>query len=155
MGFKRVIKKSFSEGFSFKKWVGVDSLKTDTKMLRNIFKGVFKKSRSPSSEAKSQSFEDAMRKYGVDEAELKTRMRNAKAIVAFCLLAAVIVFGYFLYFVAFFSQYLSGFVCLTLMALLIAYAFREHFNLFQMRQRRLGCTVQEWFNATFRKGKVK
>ena len=46
--------------------------------------------------------------------------------------------------------YLPGFVCLMLTALAGAHCFREHFNRFQMRQRRLGCTFQEWALHTFR-----
>ena len=155
MGVKRILKKGVTSGWSIKRWVGIDSLKNDTHTLSHIAKGVLRLRRNKQKgDPADTSFESVMKHYGLTEEDLKTRMNNAKAIVIFCLLSTVIVFGYFLYILFFHHQYLSAFVCLTLMFLLLAYAFREHFNLFQMRQRRLGCTIQEWFNATFRKGNV-
>jgi intracellular multiplication protein IcmV len=38
-------------------------------------------------------------------------------------------------------------MCLMVSLVAFANAFRAHFWYFQTKQRKLGCTIQEWLNA--------
>ena len=40
----------------------------------------------------------------------------------------------------------GGIVALVVMFIALVLAFRYHFWYFQIKQRKLGCTIQEWFN---------
>ncbi|PHQ80774.1 MAG: type IV secretion protein IcmV [Coxiella sp. (in: Bacteria)] len=148
MGIKKVLKNGFFGGLNPKRILGVDSLKSQTQSLKAVYKSAFKGTKSDA--YKPTSFDDCLTHYNVTQSGLEKRMRNAKWTVYFCLgLSAITVSSMFYQFL---HHTLSGGVmCVVLTLILWMMSFREHFNLFQMRQRRLGCTVTEWFNSLFNK----
>ena len=145
MGVKKVIKK----GFNFKYWIGADYLKVNAKVIGRLFTTLFKHSKQ---QVQEETFEQCMKRFNLTEEDLQKRMQYSKHMALFCLGTSILLLVYMFYL---FTQtfILSGIVCLILALLMAAYTFREHFNLFQMKQRRLGCTIQQWFNATFKGSK--
>lgn len=148
MGLKRVIKKGLLSGWSPLKWVGYDHIVDNAKIIKNIANGVIT---TPQKETSPRTFEECMQHYGVTEEGLLHRMRSCLRMTIACLLLSfgMAVYSSYLFVV---GLTLSGVVCLILTGLLWAYAFREHFNYFQMKQRRLGCTFKEWFLYAFKLG---
>lgn len=150
MGFKSAMKKGFGTGLSPKKWIGFNQLKSDSRTMGKIFKGVF--GRSKKGAERNETFEDAVKRYHLTEEDIQKRIRSSKELVIIFLGFAVVLAAYTVYqWTA--SHFIDGFICLILVILTSAYGFREHFNMFQMRQRRLGCTYAEWFNSTFKGSK--
>jgi len=132
-----------------KKWLGTERLKEEGKAVKQIYGSLASK---VSAKKESITFEESMKKYNLDEAGLKVRMRNALYITAFCLLGSLFTLGYmFLEFAN--GLVIAGFMCVMLTLMLWVYALREHMNYFQMKRRKLGCTVKEWLVFVCKKTK--
>lgn len=149
MGIGRVIKKGVKAGFNPRAWIGLEQMKASTKTIGHIFRAVFK---DQPRESIVETFEQAVARLGLTEADLKKRMRTAKQISYTCGVLAVLIFMYCIYLLVT-GQFLSGLVALMLTTVTGVYALREHFNLYQMRQRRLGCSIQEYAKSLIGKGK--
>lgn len=149
MGFRRVVKKGLSGGLNPKRWLGYDQLKEDTASVGNIARSVFKREKNTE---RKETFDDAVKRFNLTEEDIKKRMKTSKQLVALFLGMGGLLFAYFVYQCAT-GHILHSFICLVLTALILVNAFREHFNLFQMRQRRLGCTYKEWVNSLFKRSK--
>lgn len=142
MGLKNATKKTFSLGFNPLRWVGFEQLKANGSLLKNMVNRYFEPSEAKKS-TKPETFETCMKRYKLTEEDLQKKIKFTRLFVFVCLGASLLMLGYTFYL---FSShlFLGGFVAFTLTLLLWAYAFREHFNYFQMKQRRLGCTFKEW-----------
>lgn len=146
MGVKNVIKKGLFSGLNMKRWIGLEQIKENGKTIGGLFKGLLGNKKAD--EVRKETFEESMRRFQMTEEDLQKRMQSAVRLVTFCLIGsvAIIIYMFYLFYNA---QIVASFVCMMLSVLLLAYAFREHFNLFQMKKRRLGCSVKEWFQDTF------
>lgn len=148
MGFRKAMKKGLFSGLNPVRWVGMDQIKGNSQTIHNIIKRLLattKNSRGTS----LKSFQEAMQHYGLTDEDVKKRMRSSLRLVYFCLGLSLVMIAYTIYlFVV--HLVLSGFVTTMLTFLLWSYAFREHFNYFQMKEHRLGCTFHEWFTSTFK-----
>lgn len=150
MNFKKAVKKGFFSGLNPLRWVGYDQISGNAKTIRNLVDGLVDK---PSqSSVHKETFEECLLRFNLTEIDIKKRMQTAIRIVILCLILSLAMIIYSVYLV-FHGLPLSSFVCVILTLLLWAYAFREHFNYFQMKQRRLGCTFKEWFICTFKRSK--
>lgn len=149
MGVMKVVKKGVTAGWNVSAWVGVKGIKRDALMIKELSKTAFAIEKTSSAEPKKETFAQAMRRLNLTEDTLKKRIKSSTLVIRFC---GVLVLPMFLYTLYMFKSgfYLSSFVCLMLDFLCAAYAFREHFNRFQMLQRRLGCTTKEWAAHAFR-----
>lgn len=142
MGLFRTVSKGVSSGFRINRWLGTDRIKASTQSVRKLAKAAVKTEQEEAIAGKS--FEEVLRHYNMTEDDLKKRIDQGNKIILFCLGGSVLSFAYMIY--QFSSQeIIAGIVCGMLTLLMLAYAFREHFNIFQMKQRRLGCTMKEWF----------
>jgi intracellular multiplication protein IcmV len=149
MGALQVIKKGVVAGWNFSAWLGVKTIKQNTSVIKDLSKAAFVPGKTQNRGPEKETFAEAMRRLNLTEASLQKRIKASTQIIYLCGGLMLPMFGYTIY--MFMSGfYLSTFVCLMLTALSGAYSFREHFNRFQMRQRRLGCTLSEWAVATFR-----
>jgi len=152
MGLKNAMKKGFFSGLNPFRWVGMEQIKGNGQAIGDITKKLFDSSGNSKKRNPPKTFDEAMQRYGLSEADLQKRMRSSLRLAYFCLGFSALLIIYTIY--LFFSHLvLSGFVTIILTLLLWAYAFREHFNYFQMKQRRLGCTFNEWFISTFKGSK--
>ncbi len=151
MGVRKAIKKTVTSGLSPKRWVGLDQIKENAGTVKNIAKAVLKPGSGDQDEIKQETFEQALVRLNITEEDLKKRMESSKYIVWFCSGLSLSIFIYMFYLWSQ-GQIVSGVVCFMLSFVLGAYAFREHFNLFQMKQRRLGCSIREWYQSLFSKG---
>ena len=139
------IKRGLFGGLNPKRLLGVESLKVQTKAVKQIFKGLRQLSTKGSDT--TETFEECMERYSLSEEDLQQRMKKSLQTVKICFGLALPVLGYMFYQFGHVGSMLGGLSCILLLLFLLVTAFREHFNLFQMRQRRLGCTFQEWFRS--------
>ncbi len=148
MGIKKAIKKGFFSGYSVKRWVGFDQIKDSGQSIGEMATNLIDKQKTKATPNK-ETFEECVKRFGLSESDLKKKMKSLYRIALFCLAASLACFVYAIY-LFLIGFILSGFVSLMLSFLLAAYAYREHLNYFQIKQRRLGCTFREWFNSTFK-----
>lgn len=150
MGVKNVVKKGFLSGLNPLRWIGYEQIAQNGRTIKNMVDGMVKPSNGKT-DFRPTSFEECMQHYKLTEEELKIRMRNSYRIALVCFIASFFMAAYVIYLFVH-GLPLAGIVCVMLTLLLWSYAFREHFNYFQMKRRRLGCTFKDWFVAVF-KGK--
>lgn len=133
------------------RWLGIGSLKQQSSTAGKLIKGTFKNSVEGEGDDsfKPKSFEDCMRHYNVDEKGLEKLKRNSLYTIYFCLTLSLAMLAYMFYLFAH-GTTIGGIMCLVLTIILWSMATRESFNLYQMKQRRLGCTFQEWFKSLFK-----
>jgi intracellular multiplication protein IcmV len=150
MGVKRVIKRGFFSGLNPLQWIGYEQIANNGRTIKNMVDNIIQPNANQEFTA-AKSFEECMQHYQLTEEGLKKRMKNSLRVAQVCLTTSILMIAYWIY-LFIHGLPLAAVVCIVLTLLLWAYAFREHFNYFQMKQRRLGCTFKEWFAAIF-KGK--
>jgi intracellular multiplication protein IcmV len=149
MGAFQVIKKGVAAGWNFSGWVGSKNIRQNALLIKDLSKAAFTPGREQAESApKKETFAQAMQRLNITEAGLQKRIRASTQVIYFCgvLVIPMLAYTFYMFKSGF---YLSTFVCLMLTLLLGAYTFREHFNRYQMRRRKLGCTMAEWFRGTF------
>jgi len=154
MAFKDRVKSGLKKNFDIKAWIGLNSIKRSGSTIRDLYRDVFQTTRRKKdgeTAAPALSFEESMAKYGLTEADIQKKMSFSLLILRVYMLLFAVMLAYMIYlFVV--GQLTAGFFVLVLLLLLLSYIFKEHFNYFQMKQRRLGCSFKEWFNALVRGG---
>ncbi|GEM_PF-525618 len=149
MGVFNIVKKGISAGWNVSGWLGVSNIKKNAVLIKELSKDTFNVKKTKQGEPKQETFTEAVKRLNLTEQDIQKRIKASGQIIFFCGLLTIPMAAYTLYmFMAGF--YLSTFVCVMLTALLLAYCFREHFNRFQMLQRRLSCSIGEWASVTFR-----
>ncbi len=94
---------------------------------------------------KSESFAQAVKRMKLTEQEVEHRRKNFLTQFFMFLIAAFLLFSYAAY-VLFQGNWATGIVGILMSALLGAHALRAHFWAFQIKHRKLGCTLEEWWN---------
>lgn len=135
---------AFKSLFNVKSWVGWESLSQNGSWIRGMIQSLM---RVPNKSTVSETFEEACQKYGYTPEFLEEQAAK------FCLAAKVyLVFlgagvGYLLW--LWHHQYWAAMIVMfPLNFMLFALFFRESFWLMQIRQKRLGMSMRDWFNIT-------
>lgn len=125
--------------FNVRSWSDWDRMRAFTRYLVNGFKKFF----IPQPAEKGESFELAKKRLKLTDAELKARQiglfRLSIAMVAIAFLLLI----YTIYLLVS-GGYRGGLVSFVVMLIALVLAFRYHFWYFQIKERKLGCTIQEW-----------
>jgi intracellular multiplication protein IcmV len=139
---RRALAWTFKPMVDVKSWVGVETLKENTQQLSSVAKNVF----TPKTAKRKETFEGAMRRLRLTEKDLKEQEKNLSLQLFFYLLMATGVLCYALYLLLF--GVLTAFLlALVVCGLILAQAFRAHFWMFQIKHRKLGCEISEWYHA--------
>lgn len=143
MGFFSGAKNLGSYVFNFRvsKWLDYDMLKRSTTKIVDITRATF----SPEQAERTETFEQAMERLNLTEAELQQRLTEFSRLLVVYLIIAALIFSYSVW-IAFSYKNIMGFFmgfCITLFAL--THAFRYHFWIYQIKNRKLGCSLREWF----------
>lgn len=146
MGIRDYVKNTFKANTNVKGWASWDAVKGNAKVVGRFVDDL--KVPDEKIPPVAISFEEAMKKYGMTEADVRKSMNGHLQTAIVCLVFSVGAFVWMFY-LLFIGMILSSVVSLSLSALMAAYGFREHFHYFQMKQRRLTCTVNEWVSSFF------
>lgn len=143
MGFFSGLRKAGGYVFNFRvdKWVGYEQIKRNSTDLLDDAKTIFIAEQADHKE----TFEEALKRLNLSEAELQARAVEFRRLMLLFLILAGLVFGYSFY-IGFMYKNVAGFfmgIAVTIFAL--ANAFRYHFWLYQIKHKKLGCTLREWF----------
>lgn len=100
---------------------------------------------TPPKAEKEESFEQAKKRMKLSEEELEKRRKNFLRQFFLFLIGALLILAYSVYS---FSQgsWGAGIVSFLMTGLLLIHGLRAHFWAFQIKNRKLGCTLNEWWN---------
>lgn len=126
-------------------WMGVGILVGVFKMAQDIFIAVFMPGRGE--QPIKETYEEAIVRLKLTEADIEERKKMFLTQVVLYLSAGFAVLGYAVWLA--FQGHLTAMAIAFLVAVLsLAYAFRSHFWLFQMKQKKLGCTFKEYLDSS-------
>jgi intracellular multiplication protein IcmV len=94
---------------------------------------------------KEESFEHAKKRMKLSEEDLAKRRKNFLRQFFLFLTGALLVLIYSIYSFAQGSLG-AGIVAFLMTGLLLVHGLRAHFWAFQIKHRKLGCTINEWWN---------
>jgi intracellular multiplication protein IcmV len=143
MGFFSGAKNLGSYVFNFRvtKWLDYDFLKRSTNKIMSIARSAF----SPEQAERTETFEQAMERLNLTENELQQRLTEFSRLLVIYIFIAIAIFTYSVW-IVFTHKNIMGFFmgfCITIFAL--SHAFRYHFWIYQIKHRKLGCSLREWF----------
>jgi intracellular multiplication protein IcmV len=142
MGIREYVKRTVKANTDVKSWAAWDTIKGNAKVVESLAADMkFAETTAPSA---GISFEEAMKKYGLSETGLSHQMRTRFLVAWACFALAFAAFFWAFYLSIFKGMLLSALVSLSLGLLMGVYGFREHFFYFQLKQRKLNCTIAEW-----------
>lgn len=124
------------------KWISWDYLKETT----GHFKAILFDIAIPKKATHLESFEEAMSRLGLSEKDLEARKNEFTKLFYFFLVLSLGVFAYALY-LSLKGTLVSSLITFCLAFYALTQAFQFHFWLFQIKNRKLGCSVKEWFNS--------
>jgi intracellular multiplication protein IcmV len=126
---------------NFPKWMGVKYLGGSVKVSAQILRDLT----TPKKATRQETFEQALLRLRISEQDLAVRAQQLFWLFLLFSALALAIFGYTCYL---FSQsaYRGGCAGFVVMAIAATLAFKHHFWLFQIKQRRLGCSWREWLH---------
>lgn len=94
----------------------------------------------------SETFEEAMQRLELTEEDIEQRKKEFVRLITFFVVLALGILAYALY-LAFKGTLAAAVIAFCLALYSFSQAFRFHFWLFQLKHRKLGCTIKEWMNS--------
>ena len=98
----------------------------------------------PQKAKRTETFEEAMVRLRLSKADISQRTQEFKRLFIIFLVIFIVLLSYTVYLLSE-GSIRPGLVSLVLTFIVLAQIFRYHFWLFQIKQRKLGCTLREWF----------
>jgi intracellular multiplication protein IcmV len=144
MGILRGIGKTFKPLVNFPRWMDIRSASTTAKEIGKNAKDLF----IPQKAKHKETFAEAVLRLNLTEEDIQLRMKSLLRMATIYCSIAILLVAYTVYLLAN-AHLFAGLLGTVLTVLALSFAFREHFWYFQMQQRHLGCTIKQWFIATF------
>ena len=142
MEIRNIFKVSRKTFFNPSGWFGYEILKEQHETIKENVRAVLK----PAKAAREETFEAAIQRLGLTEADVKQRMITYTRYTYFFCFCAAIIFFYSFYLLFrhwVITPWLMG---MGVTGLFLSQAFKFHFWVYQMQLRRLGVSFQEWKN---------
>lgn len=135
-GFFGFIGRNF---LNVRRWVSYDFLKSSGTDVYRSGRAVFK---APTIE-KPESFDEALKRLNLSENDLEARLSNCyNTFVVFLVITCALAL-YTLY-LLFHGVFMGAILALAVTVLVGMHAFKYHFWMFQIKNRKLGCSFDEW-----------
>lgn len=135
------ISKVFKSMVDVPSWMGAATLKDSAKGIKDLSRSLF----VPAKSEREETYEQAIARMGLTPEHLEKRKRSFFLASIVYLIVGLVFLSYTAYLFirgAHVAVLLSGVLSMVALSL----AVRENFWYFQMRERRLGCTLKEWFS---------
>lgn len=148
MAIRDIFKVGFKTFVNPRAWLSYDVLKEQTKTVVGYFNVVFKP--APPEIGPTETFEEAVKRLKLNREDLKVSERNYFIVaVAFAILGVIgLVFSFYFLVTLFFLRFL---ISLSLTIYLFAQSFSYHFYYYQIKNRKLGSTFEEWRKETLKR----
>lgn len=124
------------------RWVSFSYVRKSFSGIKDATSGLFTIKQA----TKPETFEEALLRLKLTETDIAERQ---KEFLRLALLFSVLSFGLLLY-ALYWAMHLAisaTLISFCLCAFCLSQGFRFHFWHFQVKHRKLGCTVEEWFNS--------
>lgn len=128
--------------FDFRIWSSAAEIKRSAKLIHDEAVDFGK----PKEATHEESFTEAMARMQLTETDIKQRQQSFLWIALIFLGLGMLGLAYTI-FMLWQGHILGGLLALVVSLLVFAYAFRYHFWFFQIKHRKLGCTIQEWLDG--------
>ena len=140
--FRRI--KKFGKTFlDVPAWMGWSRLKSSSQAIGSTAKRLF----IPQKPQIKEEFHEAINRLNLSEEDILDRQKSFLKLSIIFVIMGFMILIYAVY-LAWSSYIRSAFIALGLTLLVFAIAFRYHFWYFQVKHRRLGCTLREWYHGT-------
>lgn len=125
------------------KWMSWDYISDTTGRLKNTVDDLI----TPEKPKYKETFSEAMIRLNLTEEDLQQRKKEFSRLFYFFLLISLAIIGYAVYLAS--NHHFGGcLISFCLACYTLSQAFKWNFWLFQIRNRKLGCSVKEWLNGT-------
>lgn len=121
-------------------WLDWDRLKI---LSLALFAGI-KKMFVPDKATEVESFDSAVKRLDITDADLEKKQTALFRLSMLMVVVGLLIGGYSIYHL-FYGTFRATIVSLVVMMIAFVLAFRYHFWYFQIKQRKLGCTLQDWY----------
>lgn len=140
MAIKDIFKISRKTFFNPTEWADLDAVRNQNRTIWTIIKGMF----IPDKPVNKETFEEAMKRMGLNDDDVKEALLSysSYAIVLLIFGFAIVLFAFYLLF--FHRSFQGWLLAMSASGLSFAMAFKYDFWAFQIRNRKLGCTLAEW-----------
>ena len=130
----------FKRIFDVKTWSDWNRMKSFTVYLKDGFKKFF----VPQEIEARETFEQAKIRLNLSDKDLLSRQRG---LLHLSILMVVFAVGLFIYFIyqLFQLHFLAASLSIIIVLIALVLAVRYHFWYFQIKKRKLGCTLREWY----------
>lgn len=135
------IGKVFRKVINIRYWSDYDRTKAGFLYLKQGFQKLF----VPQKAQRADDFEEAVKKMNLTELDLSSRMNSLWRLSILMVVVASLIFVFAVYHL-FSGHFSAALLSLVVMSIALVLAFRYHFWYFQIKQRKLGCTIKEWFH---------
>lgn len=122
-----------------RRWTSYDFLKTSAVDVYSSGKTVFK---GPTIE-KPESFDEALKRLNLSENDVTHRYNNCRKTAIIFFVITIVLVLYTLY-LLYHGVFMGAILSLAVTVLVGLHAFKYHFWMFQIKHRKLGCTLDEW-----------
>ena len=144
MGLFKWVRMGFGQIFDFRitRWVGLKNIKENANYFYTQGKSLFKLEKATTLE----NFNEAQDRLALTEADLELQ-KNRYRYLSFLfviLFFILIAYGIFLYLYK--KNWMGIAMTFSLSLYALSIAFRYHFWYFQIKTKKLGCSIKEWFN---------
>ena len=135
----------FSRIFNIRWWADWDRVNSFTQYLLNGIKHLF----VPMKTADVEAFDKAQKRLHISDEELLIKQKALFRLCVIMLCVASLIFMYAGYHL-FYGTFRAAIISYVVMMIALVLAFRYHFWYFQIKNRQLGCTIQEWWKKGIR-----
>lgn len=121
-------------------WFGLDSFVEQNKTIWDTIRSLF----SPAKPLREETFEQAMQRMHLTEADLQNSAKNYRLFALVFVLFGLLLFLYAFYLLFTHSSYTGLLLAIAASAVFFSQAFKYDFWAFQIKRRKLGVTFAEW-----------
>lgn len=130
--------------FNVRQWSDYDRLKAFTLFLGDGIKKMVVPRKTDIKDT-GETFSEALAEMHLSEDDLLARKKGLYRLSILMCTIFLLVFSYAIYHLVY-SNYKAAIVSLVISMISLVLAFRYHFWYFQIKERKLGCSVQEWYH---------
>lgn len=135
-----------------RRWFDWERMRAFTLYLVNGFKRLFLPKEKVEGEPPNESFSEAAELLHLSDENIIAKQKALFRLSIIMVLAALLIFAYAVY-QLFYGSIRAFLVSLVVTFIALVLAFRYHFWYYQIKNRRLGCTFNEWYRQGLLGGK--
>jgi len=133
---------AFKPFVNVKGWIAYDEVKNGYVNVKHTVSDIFKVAEAEHEE----SFEEACQRLNLNQTKLQNQYKNFSLMFKVTLLITILLLTLSIYWI-FTGGIFSGFFVLLLSLIALANAARYHFWMYQIKNKKLGSSINEWLRS--------